>query len=100
MDVGLPDIDGVRAAERMREIDANVSVLFTTGHDVEAIVPEEIRGILHAVVSKPYSVNFLSNVLRETICSARAAADSTTDAAPHDRTGGAGELSSSDKPRS
>jgi len=63
MDVVMPAMGGVKAAEKIREIKPDVRILFCTGYDKHASMPERIPDG-STVLSKPYNIAELSRTIR------------------------------------
>lgn len=62
MDMVMPKMGGLAAAEAMRKSNPMVRVIYSTGYDKDGSLPE------HAVViSKPYSIEKLSQIVRRTL---------------------------------
>jgi CheY-like chemotaxis protein len=64
MDVVMPRLGGVKAIERIRTIQPNISVIFATGYDKEATFPDKIPTSGEFILSKPYDIQELSHVIR------------------------------------
>ena len=65
MDVVMPRLGGVKAAERITQINPKVKVIFATGYDRDDTLKGEMPSEEHVVLSKPYNVSHLSRVIRE-----------------------------------
>ena len=65
MDVVMPRLGGVKAVERIMEINPNVKVLFATGYDKDETLKSEMPSEEHVVLSKPYDIGHLSQVIHE-----------------------------------
>lgn len=65
MDVVMPMMGGVQAARLLREVDANIRIVFATGYDHGRVLNEidSWRGI--AVLNKPYRARALNDRIRE-----------------------------------
>ncbi|PJA33201.1 MAG: hypothetical protein CO187_02325 [Zetaproteobacteria bacterium CG_4_9_14_3_um_filter_53_7] len=64
MDVVMPKIGGVKAAEVIRKLNPAIKIIFSTGYDKAAnISKEELRGSV--VLSKPYDVDDLSALIKD-----------------------------------
>jgi len=63
MDVVMPAMGGVKAAEKIREIKPGIKVLFCTGYDKHASMPNRIPDESE-VLSKPYNVAELSRTIK------------------------------------
>ena len=65
MDVVMPRLGGVKAVERMRSVDANMKVVFTTGYDKDDALKSEMPSSDFLILSKPCHIELLSKVIRE-----------------------------------
>ena len=64
MDVVMPKLGGVKAIERIRMIQPNISVIFATGYDKEATFPDKIPTSGEFILTKPYDIEELSHIIR------------------------------------
>ncbi|MFT5542936.1 MAG: PAS domain S-box-containing protein [Glaciecola sp.] len=64
MDVVMPKLGGVEAAARIREIDPNVKIIFNTGYDRGQLFSNKDLH-KHTVLAKPYTIEELSNSIRD-----------------------------------
>ncbi len=64
MDVVMPRLGGVKAVERIKEINPDAQVIFATGYDRDEALKGEMPKEGFEVLSKPYGVGHLSQVLR------------------------------------
>ncbi|EAU54774.1 ATP-binding protein [Mariprofundus ferrooxydans] len=62
MDLVMPKLDGAAAMERIRKIRPDVKVIYATGYDMKATVPDDTSSA--TVLTKPYSIEKLSVVIR------------------------------------
>jgi len=67
MDVVMPKMSGVKAAEKIREVNPDAKVIFCTGYDKTDALPADIESDSDEILSKPCNVEFLSNVIRKKI---------------------------------
>ncbi|HKI59610.1 MAG TPA: response regulator, partial [Mariprofundaceae bacterium] len=65
MDVVMPRLGGVKAVERLRKIRPELKVIYATGYDKEKTLGNEMPNRDDVVVSKPYSMDLLSKVIRD-----------------------------------
>jgi PAS domain S-box-containing protein len=64
MDVLMPRMGGVAAAQRIREIHPEVPIIFITAHDREAIQDARIDALDHsAIINKPFAIDALLEVI-------------------------------------
>jgi len=63
MDVVMPHMGGVEAAEKMHRVRSDVPVIFCTGYDKSDVLADS--GVREEMVlSKPYSVETISRMIR------------------------------------
>jgi len=67
MDVVMPNLGGVDAWARMREIHPQAEVIFLTGYDKGALGEDKVPSDNHVVLSKPYDIAKLSQAIRNKI---------------------------------
>ncbi|PJA31570.1 MAG: hybrid sensor histidine kinase/response regulator, partial [Zetaproteobacteria bacterium CG_4_9_14_3_um_filter_53_7] len=65
MDVVMPRLGGVTAAERMRTLIPLIRIIFTTGYDKDQALKHEMPSKDFLILSKPCHVEMLSRVIRE-----------------------------------
>ena len=65
MDVVMPILGGVKAVERIMQINPDVRVIFATGYDRDETLKSEMPSEEYEILSKPYSVGLLSTSIRE-----------------------------------
>ncbi|HCS12487.1 MAG: hybrid sensor histidine kinase/response regulator [Zetaproteobacteria bacterium CG06_land_8_20_14_3_00_59_53] len=64
MDVVMPSMGGVKAAWAIRQIDPDINIIYCTGYDKDATVPDNIpQG--SEVFSKPYNIVELSRAIQK-----------------------------------
>ena len=63
MDVIMPVLSGDKAAKQIREINPDVKIIFATGYDKSAQIMTENE----VVISKPFVIDKMSELIRETI---------------------------------
>jgi len=64
MDVVMPNLGGVAAAQRIMQIDPDVPIIFATGYDKEAIAKSDMPSSDQIVLSKPYNIEELSQMIK------------------------------------
>jgi CheY-like chemotaxis protein len=69
-DIGLPDMDGIELADRVRRIVPKMLILYTSGHSEEEVIRKFALARPQAFLEKPYSVQALLAKVGETIGSA------------------------------
>ncbi len=65
MDVVMPRLGGVKAVERIMEMDPDAKVIFATGYDKDETLKSEMPSEEHVVLSKPYDIGHLSQAIRK-----------------------------------
>ena len=65
LDVVMPEMGGVEAAERMRERQPEVPVIFATGYDRQQVAGDHARLPRSRLVGKPFAVSELHACIRE-----------------------------------
>jgi len=64
-DVVMPKMGGVEAIERIRIIQPKVKVIFATGYDKNTILTEKLSAHNDTLLTKPYSIDELSNLIAQ-----------------------------------
>jgi len=64
MDVVMPKLGGVKAAERIMNIRPDIKVIFTTGYDRDDTLKNEMPSKEYSIIAKPFSVVRLSQAIR------------------------------------
>ncbi|MDX8393111.1 MAG: response regulator [Mariprofundales bacterium] len=67
MDIIMPETGGLAAARKIRDISPNMPVLFITGYNKEDVMRDEDSMRYSEVMSKPFSVEHFSQILRQVI---------------------------------
>ena len=67
LDVIMPDMNGRAAFEALKEINAGVKVLISTGSSLHAETREMLRQGAKAVISKPFDMKALAAKIRDTL---------------------------------
>jgi len=65
MDVVMPRLGGVEAAERIRRLDPDARIVFATGYDMEELSNSQMPSDKYVTLSKPYNIEELSKVISE-----------------------------------
>jgi len=65
MDIVMPVLGGVKAAERIKEITPDTKVIFSTGYDMGATFPDVLPSNKAVVLNKPYNVNEINEIIRK-----------------------------------
>jgi len=65
MDIVMPRLGGVKAIERIRGIRPDIKVIFSTGYDKEATLPDKMQPSEAVILSKPFNIETLSKTIRE-----------------------------------
>ncbi|MDX8381041.1 MAG: ATP-binding protein [Ghiorsea sp.] len=65
MDIVMPVLGGVKAAERIKAIKPETKVIFSTGYDMNATFPDILPTTPSVVLNKPYNINELNKTIRE-----------------------------------
>ncbi len=65
-DVGLPDMNGVELAARIREASPGIAVLYMSGHSDEAVLRKMARERSSGFVEKPFTVETLMEAISST----------------------------------
>ncbi|MDX8382112.1 MAG: ATP-binding protein [Ghiorsea sp.] len=63
MDVVMPIMSGDQAAQLIRQLNPNIKIIFSTGYDKFA----QLEMNHEVVISKPFSIEKMSNLIRQTI---------------------------------
>lgn len=63
LDITMPNLDGVSAAQRIRTLDPSLPIVFLTGGDVDEISRSLPAGLANAVVQKPFTVAGIRKVM-------------------------------------
>jgi len=70
LDVVMPVMGGVLAAEKIREIKSDVKIIFCTGYEKEKYLDKQSLFKNEQYILKPYQVDVLSQLVQESIASA------------------------------
>jgi len=65
MDVVMPRMGGVKAAERIKLIDPKIKIIFATGYDKDSALNKDMPSKANVILSKPYNITQLSRSIRE-----------------------------------
>ncbi|MDQ7057469.1 MAG: ATP-binding protein [Ghiorsea sp.] len=66
-DVVMPELSGIEAAQRMRQIQSNIPVIFSTGYDPDSTLTKNILAKHELILSKPYHINELSATISKAL---------------------------------
>ena len=72
LDVRLPDMSGTEVLRRLRDIDADVAVIMVTAHGSAGSVRAAMELGAFDYLTKPFSNEEMSRVVREALASSRA----------------------------
>jgi len=67
LDVVMPRLSGPEALDEIKAINPNVKAMFATGYDKLSTLGRERSKLKERVISKPFAVSVLSQVLREVL---------------------------------
>ena len=68
MDVVMPKMGGVKAAERIRELSDEVPIIFATGYDPAQVLGQREQELTHsAIITKPFDILVLQKLIDEMI---------------------------------
>jgi len=62
-DIVMPRLGGIEAAERIRNIQANSKIIFSSGFDPNSTLTQNILAKNEIILSKPYHINALSEAM-------------------------------------
>ncbi len=65
MDLVMPKVGGIEAFNRIREIQPDINVIFSTGYDKTETSADKIPRGNFITLSKPHSIEQLSTIIRE-----------------------------------
>jgi CheY-like chemotaxis protein len=65
LDMIMPDMDGAETFTRLKEIDANVKVLFQTGNSLEQVKGKRAAEGSLGIIQKPFTIDSMSKKLKE-----------------------------------
>ncbi len=66
MDIVMPEMGGFEAATAMKAHDKDVKIIFCTGYDKEDVL-DDINVMDNPVITKPYSIDSISRMIREAL---------------------------------
>ena len=64
MDIVMPGLGGVKAAERIRRINSEIKIVYATGYDKESTLPDISPSSEATILSKPYKINDLAKTIK------------------------------------
>jgi len=65
MDIVMPRMGGVQAAERIKNLFPDAKVIFVTGYDKDETLKREMPSDEYVILSKPYNITQLSRIIRD-----------------------------------
>jgi len=66
-DIVMPVMGGIELAISIRQLDNNIPIIFATGYDKDEAIPSEDRIHNSIIISKPFSFEEISQLIREMI---------------------------------
>ncbi|WP_198401636.1 hybrid sensor histidine kinase/response regulator [Ghiorsea bivora] len=66
-DIVMPRLGGIEAAERIRNIQANSKIIFSSGYDPDSTLTQNILAKNEIILSKPYHINALSEAIAKAL---------------------------------
>jgi len=66
-DIVMPNLGGIEAAQRMRQIQPNVRIIFSTGYDPDSTITKNIIAKNEVILSKPYHINTFSEAIAKAL---------------------------------
>ena len=67
LDVVMPEMDGADTYEKLRKINPDVKVILSTGYGINGKAREMLNRGCNAFIQKPFSINQLSEKIREVL---------------------------------
>ena len=67
LDMIMPDLKGSQTYDQLKEIDAEVKVLLSSGYSIDGQASQLIERGCKAFIQKPYTVSELSQKVREVL---------------------------------
>jgi|GEM_PF-1452479 len=68
-DIVMPNLGGIKAIERIREVRPDVKVIFTTGYDKRQALPDAVALGTVELLTKPYNIKELSRCIANQLAS-------------------------------
>jgi len=65
MDIVLPEIHGVQAYEKIKELGKNIPVIMMTGYAVEELVERAKKNGIKHIIKKPFNLKEIEGVVEE-----------------------------------
>jgi PAS domain S-box-containing protein len=65
MDVVMPRLGGVKAVERIKQLQPSIKVIFATGYDRDETLKSEMPSDEYAVLPKPFNISQLSQLMKK-----------------------------------
>ena len=66
-DIVMPKLGGIETAQRMRQIQPNIRVIFSTGYDPDSTLTKNVLAKHELILSKPYHINELSATIAKAL---------------------------------
>jgi PAS domain S-box-containing protein len=66
-DIVMPKLGGMETAERIRQIQPNAKIIFSTGYDPDSTLTKNILVKHEIILSKPYHINDLSTAISKAL---------------------------------
>ena len=82
LDMIMPEMDGEMCLKALREIDADVGVILTTGFTTDESIIRRMKEQSEAVIEKPFDLDMLSLFIKRILLKKRHAAFSEADPSP------------------
>jgi signal transduction histidine kinase len=67
LDISMPVMDGIECFSKLLEIDPNVKVVFSSGHNMSVQLPTLKKSGAIGAIQKPYRLNELTNMINEIV---------------------------------
>jgi len=67
MDIVLPEIHGVQAYEKLKELGKRIPVVMMTGYAVEGLIERARKGGIRTILKKPFTLNEVDAAYNEVI---------------------------------
>jgi len=67
LDMVMPEMGGGKTYDRMKEINANIKVLLSSGYSIDGQAQEILERGCNAFIQKPFNLNNLSQKIKEVL---------------------------------
>ena len=67
LDIMMPEIDGIEALRRIREVDKDIPVIMITGYGDLSTARESMKLGAFDYITKPFDLNFLKAIIRDAL---------------------------------